>query len=57
MGVYKVIKNSNLSPEKDQVQSNKELRRSHISPTEFGLSRKCKEVHFALKLENTISEN
>ena len=57
MGVYKVIKNSNLTPEKDQVRSNKELRRSNISPAEFGLSCKCKEIHFQLKPENTISDN
>ena len=72
--VYKVIENSNLSPEKDQYQSDNifgryvdfeshntrsshEPRHSHISPAEFGLYNKCKEINFAPMSENRISGN
>ena len=73
-GVYKVIENSNLSPEKYQYQSDNifernvdfkshnmksshDPRHSHISPAEFGLHKKYKEINFATMSENRISRN
>ena len=73
-GVYKVIKNSNLSHEKNKHQSDNifgryidfesrntrsspESRHSHISPAEFGLYNKYKEINFAPMSENRISGN
>ena len=73
-GVYKAIENSDLSPEKDQYQSDNvfgryvdfeshntrssyEPRHSHISPAEFGLYNKCKEINFTPMSENRISGN
>ena len=47
-GVYKAIENSNLTPEKNQDQSDNELRHSHISLAEFGLDNKNTEINFAL---------
>ena len=72
--VYKVIKNSNLSHEKNKHQgdnifgryidfesrntrSSHESRHSHISPAEFGLYNKYKEINFAPMSENRISGN
>ena len=70
-GVYKVIENSNLSPEyqsdnifgryvdfeSHNTRSSHEPRHSHISPAEFGLYNKCKEINFAPMSENRISGN
>ena len=73
-GVYKAIENSDLSPEKDQYQSDNifgryvdfeshntrsshEPRHSHISPAEFGLYNKYKEINFAPMSKNRISGN
>ena len=55
--VLKVIKNSNLTPGKIQDQSDKDSRPSNISPAEFELYNKCKEIIFTLMSENTISGN
>ena len=56
-GVYKAIENSNLTPEKNQDQSDNELRHSHISLAEFGLDNKNTEINFALMSENKIPGN
>ena len=73
-GVYEVIENSNLSPEKNQHQgdnvfaryidfeshntrSSHASRHSHLSPVEFGLYNKYKEINFAPMSENRISGN
>ena len=70
-GVYKVIENSNLSPEyqsdnifgryvdfeSHNTRSSHEPRHSHISPAEFGLYNKYKEINFAPMSKNRISGN
>ena len=56
-GVYKAIENSNLTPEKNQDQSDNELRHSHTSLAEFGLDNKNTEINFALMSENKIPGN
>ena len=64
--VYKVIENSNLSPEKDQYQSDNIFGRyvdfeSHNTGSSheprYGLYNKYKEINFAPMSENKISGN
>ena len=69
--VYKVIEDCNLSPEKNQhrinnifgqyigfdTRSSHESRHGHLSPAEFGIYNKYKNINFAFMPENKISGN
>ena len=72
IGVYKVIKNSNLTSEKNYHQidnifrryfephntrSSYEARHRHISPAKYVLFNNYKEINFAPMTENEISGN
>ena len=71
--IYKVIENSNLSPEKNQhhnnifgqyvdfeshnTRSSHELRHGQLSPAKFGFYNKYKNINFVPVSENRISGN